>query len=240
MAGGKDMTEAFLPIRFRPTPAHRRPRRRLLLLALVAVPPLVAPWWRVQAVQVEGCRGLPAAVTASLSDLVGSFPLAVDPQWVRRQVDVWPAVAVVDVRLELPGTLKVSATATTPAASIPAGRGWHAVAANGTLGGPLPSPHLPVLVGFSTQETELRRGLEVARRLADATGATVEAVRAVAPDDLEVWLRSGDGPAPLVVHVRLSGSAGERYWSELVAAGAEVAPWADLRWDDRLVIGGAS
>lgn len=233
------MSEVFLPERLRPTPIRRRSRRPLLLLAVLAATPLMAPWWRVRAVELVGYPGLPASVSRTLEDLVGSFPLTVDPQWVRRQVEVWPGVAAVDVRLQLPGTLRVSATPVAPQASVPSGRGWHAVAADGAFAGTLERPQLPVLEGFSFRAGELRQGLEVAGRIARGTGAVVEVVRSVTPVDLEVQVRPAGSDRPLVVRVRPRETAAERFWCATVAQGAPLAPWADLRSEDRLVIGGA-
>jgi cell division septal protein FtsQ len=233
------MNTAFLPDRFRPRPPHRRSSRPWVALVTLAAIPLVIPWWRVQAIEVNGFPGLPDTVTRSLEDLVGGFPLLVDPQWVRQQVEVWPVVETVDVRLELPGTLTVSATQVTPEGCLSVGRGWQAVAADGTLAGPLTSPLPPILTGFPHRPQELRRALGVARRLESASGARAEAVRFVTPTDFEVELRLADGTAA-VVHVQPEETAGERFWCRCVLGGDSTMMWADLRWDDRVVAGGAS
>ncbi len=232
------MSTAFLPDRFRPRPPRRRTSRPWLALVALAAVPLVIPWWRVQAIEVYGFPGLPVTVTRSLEDLVGLFPLLVDPQWVRQQVEVWPAVEFEDVRLQLPGTLAVTATQVAPVGSLPMGSGWQAVAADGTLAGPLASPHPPVLRGFSHRSQDLRRALEVARRLASASGGLTEAVRFVTPADFEVKVRLGDGSAA-VVHVQPEETAGERFWCQRALEGDSSMLWADLRWDDRVVAGGA-
>jgi hypothetical protein len=197
----------------------------------------MTPWWRVQAVQVEGCPGLPPGVTQSLQGLVGRFPLAVDPQWIRQQVEVWPGVESVDVRLELPATVKVSATQTVAHGSVPIGVGWQAVAADGSLAGSLPDRYPPVFEGFSNRPHELRSALEVAKRLIAASGGRVEAIRFITPSDLEarILLQSG---TTSVVHVRPEGTEGERFWCEAAANGELTTRWADLRWHDRMVVGG--
>jgi hypothetical protein len=205
-------------------------------VALAAIP-LAIPWWRVQAIEIDGFPGLPVTVTRSLEDLVGGFPLLVDPQWVRQQVEVWPVVESVDVRLQLPGTLSVSATRVAPEGCLPMGRGWQAVAADGTLAGPLESPHPPMLIGFSNRSQDLRRALDVARRLASASGGLTEAVRFVTPADFEVKLRLADG-SEAVVHVQPEETAGERFWCQRTLRGDTTMLWADLRWDDRVVAGG--
>ena len=86
------MSSVFLPDRFRPRPPRRRSAKPWMVLAVVAILPLMAPGWRVQAVEIEGCPGLPPEVTQSLQSLVGRFALMVDPQWIRRQVEVWPVI----------------------------------------------------------------------------------------------------------------------------------------------------
>lgn len=232
------MSTAFLPDRFRPRPPRRRSSRPWLALVTLAAIPLAVPWWRVQAIEVNGFPGLPATVTRSLEDLVGGFPLLVDPQWVRQQVEVWPVVETVDVRLQLPGTLTVSATQVAPEGCLPMGRGWQAVSADGTLAGPLDAPRQPVLRGFSHRPQELRRALEVARRLEVASGGRAQAVRFVTPTDFEVELQLADG-ASAVVHVRPEVTAGERFWCRRTLEGDSTMLWADLRWEDRLVAGGA-
>jgi hypothetical protein len=96
-----------------------------------------------------------------------------------------------------------------------------------------------VLEGFPTRAEDLRRALEVARRLELATEGRVEAVRSVTPADYEVRLRVLAGSdRKVVVHVRPDVTDGERFWCERAASGAPVASWADLRWQDRVVIGG--
>jgi cell division septal protein FtsQ len=209
----------------------------MVLLVLIAAFPLTFPWWRLQAVEVTGCPSLPSEVATSLEGLVGRSPLSVDPQWVRRQVEVWPGVVSVDVRLELPGTLKVHATAATPRGSVANGAGWRAVAEDGRLAGPLDGPIAPVLEGFTRRPDELSRGLAVAARLREATGAEVRAVRRITPNDLEVRLAGAGGE--VVVWVRPTATASERRFCDLVAEGRFLAAWVDLRWQDRLVLGGS-
>lgn len=231
------MSTAFLPDRFRPRPPRRRTSRPWLALVVLAAIPLVIPWWRVQAIEIDGFPDLPATVNRSLQDLVGGFPLLVSPQWVRRQVEVWPVVESVDVRLRLPGTLAVSATRVAPAGCLPLGRGWRAVAADGTPAGSLESPFPPVLKDFSYRAQDLRRGLDVARRLEAASGGRVEGVRFVTPTDFEVEVRLASGSSA-VVHVQPEATAGERFWCRRALEGDSTVSWADLRWDDRVVVGG--
>ena len=210
--GGSRHEHRVFADRFRPRPPRRRASRPWLALVALAAIPLVIPWWRVQAIEVYGFPGMPVTVT--------------------------PVVESVDVRLQLPGTLAVTATQVAPVGSLPMGRGWQAVAADGTLAGPLASPHPPVLRGFSHRSQDLRRALEVARRLASASGGVTEAVRFVTPADFEVTVRLADGSAA-VVHVQPEETAGERFWCQRALEGDSSMLWADLRWDDRVVAGGA-
>jgi len=233
------MSGPFLPDRLRPaTPRRRKRRPPWLLLAVLAAIPAATPWWRVQAVEVTGYRDFPVTVHASLNALVGRCPLTVDPQWVRRQVEVWPEVATVDVRLELPSTLRIHATPAVSHGSVPSGRRWRAVTEDGGLAGPLDQPWYPVLVGFSCDKAELGPALGIARRLAVATGAVVEEVRVVTPTDFEVHLRSRSDRQPVTVRVQPTQTKGERFWCERFSNGEWDQAWADLRWEDRVIVGG--
>lgn len=228
---------AFLPERLRPGLSRRPRRRRFALLAVVPGLLVLLPWWRIHAVEVDGSGPVPAAVASQLEQLVGTPALALNLREVRRRVEVWPGIAGVDIHLELPGRLRVVARPAPPSASVRAGWGWHGVAADGTLAGPLGAPLAPVLDGVSLEPAELREALAVAGRVATASGAAVEAVRPVAPADLELRVRTTDGRRLAVLVGRTAGAA-ERYWSARVAAGDPPAPWSDARADDRLVIGG--
>ncbi len=232
------MKASFLPERLRPHAQRRRSRRSLLLLALLPATLALTPWWRVQAVDLDGCAGLPSEVTASLKQLVGRPALSVSPQWVRQQLEQWPEVAEVEVRLELPATLRVAATRKAAHGSLSAGRRWHAVTRTGELAGVLDRPLEPVLEGVRCRPAELRRALSVAERCAEASGGRVETVREITPLDFELRLWPAGAEQPVVLHLRPEPTAGERYWCERIARGEARSPWADLRWDDRVVLGG--
>ncbi len=205
----------------------------VLALTLVAV-----PMWRVQAVDVSGCSGLPSELMTSLDDLVGRPTLAVSPQWVRHQLEAWPAVSAVEVRLELPGTLRISAKQTQAHGSVPVGKRWHAVTASGTLGGNLDEPIEPVLSVTPGSPAEVRKALWVARRIAGQSGGHVRGVRPITPVDYEVDLVPPGTDRPVVLRVRPEASRAEAQWCRGMARG-EVSPgWVDLRWDDRVVLGG--
>jgi cell division septal protein FtsQ len=189
-------------------------------------------------VEVTGYQGFPETVRSSLGALVGRCPLTVNPEWVRSQVEVWPEVAAVDVKLELPSTLKVHATPAVAHGSVPSGLRWRAVTEDGGLAGPLDVPRLPVLVGFSSGAGELSAALDVAHRLATEAGSVVEQVRLITPMDFEVRLRPRlDGPQ-VTVRVQPAGTNGERYWCERLSGSSRDIRWADLRWDDRVIVRG--
>lgn len=232
------MSAGFLPERLRPRAQRRRTRRSVLLVALLPATLALTPWWRVQAVDLSGCCGLPGEVTAQLEELVGRPALTVSPQWVRHQLEVWPEVSEVEVQLELPGTLRVTARPTEAIGSVQVGRRWHAVTSAGELAGAVDRPIAPVLEGVRCRPDELSVALSVAGRVAASTGAPVEAVREITPSDFEVRLRPDGWERPLVLHVGPEVSAGERYWCARIARGEVASPWADLRWDDRVVLGG--
>jgi hypothetical protein len=211
----------------------------LLVAVLLPLALAMLPMWRVQAVDVSRCKGLPEEVTSSLQDLVGRPAIAVSPQWVRHQLEIWPAVSAVEVRLELPATLHVAAEAADAHGSVPVGRRWHVVARGGSVGGALDQPLEPVLEGTQCRPESIRKALAVARRIEEAAVAKVELVREVTPADYLVRLRPEGGGRTVVMHVRPEATAGEAYWCKKLAAGNATADWVDLRWDDRLVVGGA-
>jgi len=229
----------FLPDRLRPRAPRKRSRKPLLLMAVLPLTLIVVPMWRVQAVDVSGCSGLPPELMTSLDDLVGRPTLAVSPQWVRRQLEAWPAVSAVEVQLELPGTLRISAAHAPAHGSVPVGTRWHAVTASGTLGGNLDAPIEPVLSVTPGSPTDVRRALAVARRIAGQSGGHVRGVRPITPTDFEVDLVPPGTDRPVVLRVRPEATRAETQWCRLLSQGESSPGWVDLRWDDRVVLGGA-
>jgi len=227
----------FLPDRLRPALPRRRPRRLLALVAAIPGCLLLLPLWRVQTVDVTGCGELPVSLERSLRQLEGTSLLTLDLDRVREQVEAWPGVASVEVRLELPGTLHVTVRQATARASVPVGAGWHGVDDAGRLTGALAQPLPLSLERFPPSPEELRQGLAVADRIGRACLARVRTVRRITPSDFAVALeRAG---TELVIHVRPQPTVGERLWCEHAASGQLAWRWADLRWDSRLVLGRA-
>ncbi len=227
----------FLPDSVRPKTPGRRSRRGLVLLSVVPFMLLAVPLWRVAHVQVDGCPKLPRAEVASLQDLVGQPAIGLDVSAIKERVQLWPGVGEVRVDFVLPGTLMVRAETAPTLGSVRVGRSWHGVGADGALTGRLQFPVEPVLEGFAA-EGDRRRGLDAARRIREAAGAPVEKVQLITPSDYLAVITAGDGDRRVVVHVRPQGSAAERSWCAAFAAGTIAQPWADLRWTDRIVIGG--
>mgnify|MGYP001132342227 CR=1 FL=1 len=229
----------FLPERLRPSaPGLRRVRRGLAVLVVLPVIVAAAPLWRIQEVTIDACPGIPAEVLASIDALEGRPTLTVRLADIRERLERWPGVASVDVTLELPGSLMVTARPCEVRGSIVAGDGWRAVHGDGSLGPALTSPQRPVLSGFLRDESR-RQAVDVAERVAGGSGLTVTAVGWVTPDDLRLELVS-DGVDPVaVVHVRPAGSAAERWWCERAARGELPGRWSDLRGASRVVVGGA-
>ena len=162
-----------------------------------------------------------------------------DLQAVRDRVEIWPGVGEVEVELELPGTVRVSAAAAVSRGSLRVGHSWHGVAADGSLTGIVELALPPVLTGF-TGETERSRGLLVASRLEAATGGQVQKIRRITPADYRLRLQPLDGGLERVIHVVPQGTDAESAWCAAVADGSLTQTWADLRWEDRIVIGGGS
>ncbi len=229
-----------------PIPAHlrrarspRAPRKRRRGWPLLAVPVclLLLPFWQVQGVDAEDCQGVPAAVVRSLEELTGTPLLLLNLGWVRQQVENWPGVANVDVSLVLPGKIHIRAEPATLSACIQVGQSWHGITDRGILAAAIDQPHEPILEGFEPTPAALQQGLGIAGRLARASGGQVRRVRQVMPGDFVVSLVL-IGQGETVVHVGALPTAGEAYWCQRATAGRVLGHWADLRWDNRLVISG--
>lgn len=229
----------FLPERLRPPTTARKRRRGYALLTVVPVMLLALPRWQVTEVRVEGCPKLPAASVNSLHELVGQPALGLDLEAVRDRVEIWPGVGEVEVELELPGTVHVRATASVSQGSLRVGSSWHGVAADGTLTGLMDFALPPVLTGF-TGEVERSNGLAVARRLEETSGCQVSGVRRVTPSDYRLQLEPSSGGGEIVIHVLPQGTSAEKAWCAAVADGSLTQTWADLRWTDRIILGGGS
>jgi hypothetical protein len=225
-----------LPERLRPRPVRRRSRRRLTLLVLLPCLLIPLPWWKLQRIEVTPCPGLPEGIRQELQQLVGTSPLALDLQWVQRQMEVWPGVAGVKVQLELPGSLYVTVRPAEVVGSVAIARSWHGITGEGAFGCLLAEPKPPLLEGFGWTPGELRRGLAVAARIRLATGVAVERARQAMPGDTELTLLVGDRSRPVMIRVGTDATDAERQWCHQVRHNWQPAPWTDLRWQDRMVI----
>jgi len=229
----------FLPERLRPPTTGRKRRRGFALLTVVPVMLLALPRWQVSEVRIEVCPKLPAASVASLHELVGQPAMGLDLEAVRDRVEIWPGVGEVEVELELPGTVHVRAAAAVSRGSLRVGRSWHGVAADGSLTGIVDIALPPVLAGF-TGDFERSKGLAVASRLEAATGGQVSEIRRVTPSDYRLQLQPSGGGPGIVIHVLPKGTSAEKAWCAAVTDGSLTQTWADLRWTDRIVLGGGS
>ena len=229
----------FLPDRLRPPPTARKRRRGFALLTVLPVMLIALPQWQVGEVVIEDSPRLPPAAVHSLHELVGQPALGLDLEAVRDRVEIWPEVSEVEVELELPHTLRISAVAAVSRGSLRIGRSWHGVAADGSMTGVLDLALPPVLEGFSSA-LERGRGLAVASRLEAATAGRAQAVHRVTPADFRVLLLPPSGGPERTIHVAPQGTDAERAWCAALADGALPQTWADLRWADRIVIGGGS
>jgi hypothetical protein len=68
----------------------------------------------------------------------------------------------------------------------------------------------------------------------------VKEIRRVTPSDYRLQLQPSSGGPEIVVHVLPRGTDAEKAWCAAVADGSLARTWADLRWPDRIVIGGGS
>ena len=229
----------FLPERLRPPTTGRKRRRGFALLSVVPVMLLALPRWQVSEVRIEACPKLPAASVSSLYELVGQPALGLDLEAVRDRVEVWPGVGEVEVELELPSTVHIRAAATVSRGSLRVGRSWHGVAADGSSTGISDFALPPVLAGF-TSDLERSKGLAVASRLEETIGCQVNEIRRVTPSDYRLELQPSGGGPEVVIHVLPQGTNAEKTWCAAVMDGSLTQTWADLRWTDRIVIGGGS
>ena len=119
------------------------------------------------------------------------------------------------------------------------GRSWHGVAADGSLTGRVDIALPPVLAGF-TGDLGRSKGLAVASRLEEATGGQVREIRRVTPSDYRLQVQPADGGPDITIHVLPQVTDAERAFCAAVTAGSLTQTWADLRWTDRIVLGGGS
>ncbi|MCD4747757.1 MAG: hypothetical protein K8R59_00155 [Thermoanaerobaculales bacterium] len=232
---------SFLPESLRPQPkATSRPKTRhrlrytVVILSIATVVAVLASW-RVDAVLVESCSAIPASATADFNIMQGRWVPAVDLDWVRRQAERWPGVATVDVKLQLPGTLRVLAGPEDICGTLRVGAGWRAVSCDGTMGRRLEKPQKPVLEGFESAHQEVRRALAVGRRLAQGGEAEVLGISRLTPTDYEVRLIAKEGSDQVfTVRVYPTARPTEEWWFSARAAGTAPA-WADLRHPNRVI-----
>ncbi len=230
------------PDRLRHMRFRRGHRHRLVILGgglLLAMSLAALPSWKVRAVEVDVSAGIPSAAGRSLQSLRGMPVVFLNLGWVRQLVQVWPAAGAVEVRLEMPSKLLVHTVPAGVAGSIRIGRNWHAVTPGGEPGTVLATPVPPVLTGFDGTPASLRSALSVADRIARETGRRVLSVTSILPGDLEVHVGPAvRGNGPLVLHVAEKPAAGEVCWTHMIRTGrAAGREWADLRFDDRVVVG---
>ncbi|NOZ77882.1 MAG: hypothetical protein GXP48_01635 [Acidobacteria bacterium] len=224
---------------------RRRGRRRWAALLggslLAVIITVLLPLWQVTSVKTALGPGVPGAAARSLAHLRGTPVVLLSLGWVRRLVQVWPAAGDVEVRLQMPGTLLVRSTPAGIAGSVRIGGRWRAVTSRGSLGARLDTPVSPILTGFDLRPGPLRTALSVADRVARETGGRVESVRFILPGDFEVKVVTASRAAgPLVLHVAEAATAGETRWTRMIREGRTPATgWADLRFDNRVVVGGA-
>jgi hypothetical protein len=143
------------------------------------------------------------------------------------------------VRLDLPGTLVVEVFPQSAQGSMQIGAGWHAVAADGRLAGPVAGPIEPRLIGFS-RPSDRRAAFAVARRLTDASGAGVAEIRQVTPADYRLVLSFDDADRVVSLHVAPEVTAAERAWCRDARDRGPISDWADLRWPNRMVLRGTA
>jgi hypothetical protein len=131
----------------------------------------------------------------------------------------------------------VRAEAARAVGSVKVGQSWHGIGTDGSLIGLIDEPVRPVLEGFSAP-SDRRLGLAASVRVREATGARVVETRRITPRDFRMELENPDHGSVVVIHVRPEATPAEQGWCTAFAGGAIAQTWADLRWTDRMVIGG--
>lgn len=237
--------QTFLPASLRPTPQAPRSRTRSpmrwwlsagAIVTLCVGAGILLAGWRLNAIEVTTCTGLPASAVANLEDLRGSWIPSLDLDEVRQNVETWPGIDGVAVELKLPATLRIQALPDEICASVQMGRTWRGVTCNGTLGRRLAEPNFPILENFDLGESDLRSALSTGTRLCDGTIGRLLSVRKITPSDYEVTIATHTLPdTPSIVRVLPQGAPSEQWWHETALSGRAPA-WADLRLDHRIVI----
>ncbi len=236
---------AFLPTSLRPTPQAPRPRTRRPIrwwlqagtfTAVFIGAGILLAGWRLKAIEVTACPGLPPSTVVNLENLTGRWVPSLDLEEIRKDVERWPGVTGVGVELKLPGTLRIQALPDEICASVPMGRAWRGVTCNGGLSRRLSEPRFPVLESFDLGEAELRSALSTGTRLCDGTTGRLVSIRKITPSDYQVTIEDRVHPeTPSVVRVLPQGSPSEQWWHR-AALNGQAPAWADLRFGHRVVI----
>ncbi|MEN8165515.1 MAG: hypothetical protein ABFS37_15405, partial [Acidobacteriota bacterium] len=118
--GGRFMSapDAFLPASLRPAPQAPSPRTRRPIRWWLQVGTFTAVFigagillagWRLTAVEVTSCQGLPPSAVVNLESLTGRWIPSLDLERIRQDVERWPGITGVGVELKLPATLRIQA-----------------------------------------------------------------------------------------------------------------------------------
>lgn len=241
------MSEAqtFLPASLRPAQQAPRKRTRLpvkwwcqfVATALVIFGAgILLSRWRVEVVEITDCPGLPASAVTNLEEIKGFWIPSIDLDKIRHDVEMWPGVAGVAIELKLPSTIRIQALPDEICASIAMGRTWRGINCNGRLSRRLAQPKFPILVNFSFDEAELRSALSAGSRICDGTTGQLKLIRKITPSDFEITIQNEAlVGATSIVKVLPQGSPSEQWW-RTAALNGQAPAWADLRFDQRIVI----
>ncbi len=237
--------QTFLPASLRPTPQAPRSRTRSpirwwlsagVITTFCVGAGILLAGWRLNAVEITTCTGLPASAVVNLEDLRGTWIPSLDLDKIRQNVETWPGIAGVAVELKLPATLRIQALPDEICASVQIGRTWRGVTCNGALGRRLAEPNFPTLEHFDLDEVDLRSALSTGTRLCNGTIGRLVSIRKITPSDYEVTIATHILPdTPSIVRVLPQGAPAEQWWHEAALSGRAPA-WADLRLDHRIVI----
>jgi len=234
-------TKVFLPQSIRPVPTARHRKRH----RVPVVPGLIILFlflliggsflWRIDSIEISGCSALPSCAAANIQQLKGTWVPGLDLAWVRAQLETWPGIRDIEVRLELPGRLVIGTVPDEIRASIQIGNAWHAVNPRGDIGQSLDLAETPVLKDFPLQEPVIRQALDTGNNLVKKLGGRLLEIRWITPQDFQMKLEVPGRSAPLLLRIQPTGKPEENPFIETLISNKKIL-WADLRRSDRVVI----
>jgi len=234
-------TEVFLPKSIRPLPATGLRKKRhipiipgvIILFILLLIGGSL--FWRVDSIEISACPALPPCAATNIGQLKGAWVPGLDLGWVRAQLETWPGIRDIEVRLELPGRLKIQVVPDKIRASIQIGLTFHALGSRGEIGQSLEPAEAPLLRNFPLHAPIIKRALDTGEDVAKKLGGRLLQIRWITPRDLQMKLEIPGRTAPLILRIQPSGKPEENPFLDTLINDQKIL-WADLRRPDRVVV----